>query len=543
MKCLKDFKLNVLQKKDGPLGHVVDWWIRKEFQNRGALHVHMVVWCDPETVPADAVRAELPRASTDNPSFKAMREAVKKFQVHNCRPERCFSGSKGSASPACKYGFPFKEQEEECLDESGIRLLYKRTFQEDMNIVPYNLPILLMWFGHMNIQRVTSGGWEVYLAKYVSKAEPSFDLKLPPTATEVERFLKTRIVGRLEVDTILLKNDLARASREVVFCPTEVDPAYKYIKRKAHMPADPGSSDIFYDTILDKYLDRPQLLAHLKYPDYLRQYRVGAKQKPSDQESESETSDRDEEDGRNHKEVLKGQNGLQDKKHRKITKRKDKKQAVPRWRFLLPNGKDQEKYYEQVLLLNVPLTRENVSDILSEDNFTRTYMEECMIRGLYNKENDAVNAIQTAASRGFDISVIREIAKKMVDSNWISSEKSESVLGQIIENRPPIEEETQEVLDMDNLGEASHTGDLLQAKGLQDLDAMKARLNPDQTSALNWMLRTISNGKQLKVSIIGAAGTGKSYLLKTFVEAAKQNGHVVQTMATTGVAAHLIGGC
>ena len=169
-------------------------------------------------------------------------------------------------------------------------------------------------------------------------------------------------------------------------------------------------------------------------------------------------------------------------------------------------------------------------------------MEECMIRGLCHKENDAVSAIQTAASRGFDIRVIREIAKKMVDSNWISSEKSESVLDQIIENRPPLKEEMQEVLDMNNLGEASDTGDLLQRKAPVDLDEMKASLNADQSRALNWMLETISNGKQLKVSIIGA-GTGKSYLLKTFVEAAKQNGHVVQTMATTGVAAHLIGGC
>ena len=212
MKRLKDFKQNVLAKKNGPLGHVLNWWMRKEFQNRGALHVHMVVWCDPETVPADAVRAELPRANTDNTSCKAMRESVKKFQVHNCRPERCFSGNNGSANPACKYGFPFKEQGKECLDVSGIRLLYKRSSQEDLNIVPYNLPILLTWFGHMNIQRVTSGGWEVYHAKYVSKA----DLKLPPTTTEVERFLRTRIVGRLEVDTILLQNDLARASREIV---------------------------------------------------------------------------------------------------------------------------------------------------------------------------------------------------------------------------------------------------------------------------------------------------------------------------------------
>ncbi len=51
------------------LGKVLDFWWRREYQKRGAIHIHMVVWFDPQTVPSDAVCAEMPRASEMNDPF------------------------------------------------------------------------------------------------------------------------------------------------------------------------------------------------------------------------------------------------------------------------------------------------------------------------------------------------------------------------------------------------------------------------------------------------------------------------------------------
>ena len=65
---------------------------------------------------------------------------------------------------------------------------------------------------------------------------------------------------------------------------------------------------------------------------------------------------------------------LTDKKGRTLYKRKEGKTAVPRWRFLLPHGEDQEKYYEQVLLLKVPFTRDTIGTIISPENETGTYL-------------------------------------------------------------------------------------------------------------------------------------------------------------------------
>ena len=128
-------------------------------------------------------------------------EDVQKFQIHGtCVPERCFKGPGGKGLVQCNYGFPFDPEEADRPDESGMRMPYRRRCEEDSRVVPY----LAHLGAHVNIQRVTSGGWELYLAKYVTKAEPSFDLKLPQDKSESQRYLRNYGFGRLEVENNLL---------------------------------------------------------------------------------------------------------------------------------------------------------------------------------------------------------------------------------------------------------------------------------------------------------------------------------------------------
>ena len=221
---LKLFKEKVLFNKNGPLGEVLDFLDRKEFQSRGAIHNHMVVWCKPGTIPEDVVCAEMPRSDTADPTVTALRSYVQRLQVHKCRPARCNRSSRGKKLNRCKYGFPFKIQMEDQLNPAGNRYLPKRRCPDDVNIVPYNKEILFLWGAHMNIQRVTSSGWEMYLAKYVAKTEPSFQMQLSKDASDTERYIRTRIVGRLEVDHINLGHFLCQSSREVVYLPTDLNP-------------------------------------------------------------------------------------------------------------------------------------------------------------------------------------------------------------------------------------------------------------------------------------------------------------------------------
>ena len=133
--------------------------------------------------------AEMPcHSDTSNVEAQYARRMVQKFQMHReCYPSRCFKGYGGKVLNKCKYGFPFKvPQVNEELDEDCVRYLYRRRCKEDSLVVPFNLDILLFWGASMNLQRVAKHGFEMYLAKYISKPESSFDVKLSKNPSDPE---------------------------------------------------------------------------------------------------------------------------------------------------------------------------------------------------------------------------------------------------------------------------------------------------------------------------------------------------------------------
>ena len=56
----------------------------------------------------------------------------------------------------------------------------------------------------MNIQCVARHGFEMYLAKYISKPESSFNVKLSQNPTEPEKYLRTRVLGTCEAIDVQL---------------------------------------------------------------------------------------------------------------------------------------------------------------------------------------------------------------------------------------------------------------------------------------------------------------------------------------------------
>ena len=57
------------------------------FQNRGALHIHMLLWVDNSELKEGEVSAIVRREVDD----VNLREIVLKYQIHSCRPGRCFN--------------------------------------------------------------------------------------------------------------------------------------------------------------------------------------------------------------------------------------------------------------------------------------------------------------------------------------------------------------------------------------------------------------------------------------------------------------------
>ena len=154
--------------KNGPFGKVRDYWFRFEYQERGRVHLHGVVWCEANSIPDDVICATMPRESDGfHPKFTAyLRDLYKECNmVHQCYPDKCFNIGRGRVCTKCKSGYPFSvPQEREELDDSGVRLLYRRYEAEDACVVPHNRRLLVRLQCHNNVQRITSSGWELYLA-------------------------------------------------------------------------------------------------------------------------------------------------------------------------------------------------------------------------------------------------------------------------------------------------------------------------------------------------------------------------------------------
>ena len=85
----------------------------------------------------------------------------------------------------------------------------------------------------------------------------------------------------------------------------------------------------------------------------------------------------------------------------------------------------------------------------------------------------------------------------------------------------------------------SDTGDLLPNISSIDLSTFVSTFTESQLRAYRWVEDHFNQNKQVCAAIVGPAGTGKSYLLKSLI---KSKGLVVTKVAPSGVAAHLIGG-
>jgi hypothetical protein len=169
----------------GVLGRVQHHVTRFECQGRGSLHAHIMIWVHPDDLErtTNEIQAFIPAEynnSTDTftppdaPEDLTLYRLVLRKQLHICRPDGCYE--KGH----CKYKFPFAVQPTPAtlFDPHLRQYTYYRPRDVDRNVVPYHPTVLLLWGGHMNLQRVTNAAWSTYLLKYALKCEPTGNLNL-----------------------------------------------------------------------------------------------------------------------------------------------------------------------------------------------------------------------------------------------------------------------------------------------------------------------------------------------------------------------------
>jgi hypothetical protein len=254
--------------KIGKLRELVE---RYEFQLRGAIHTHWLLWTEKQIdqlIEEGFIRADIPDPERE-PKLYAL---VKKYQIHVCKDNICGGpGRKGK----CSKGFPCDVSDRTYHQDRNPRYTYKRG-PEDRMVSPYNAEMLLLWEGHCNVQYVTSEHLAAYVTKYVTKNEP---LSMVYTGGDaaIKNHILARRVGSMEVMVLALGLDLFRCTSGVLYLPTELPQMRQYTVKPVHeVEEDPD--DAYYPDALEKYFARPVVYETEKYFDYFQNFNVSRSQ-------------------------------------------------------------------------------------------------------------------------------------------------------------------------------------------------------------------------------------------------------------------------
>ncbi|KAK9444150.1 DNA helicase PIF1, ATP-dependent [Metarhizium brunneum] len=252
--------------KFGALKELIE---RFEFQLRGAIHSHCLLWTEKsivELLASGFVRADIP----DPEKEPELHSLVMKYQIHKCKDYIC--GGPGRYGK-CSKGFPADVSRRTFHQPGNPRYTYART-EADVWVVPYNAQLLLIWEGHCNVQFVTSQGLASYITKYVTKNEPLSHV-LVGDCTATQKHLLARRMGSMEIIVLCLRLDIFRCTSGSLYLPTSTPEMRNYSVRPAnHILEHP--EDAYFPDAMEKYFARPRVprFEVLTYFDYFAYYEI-----------------------------------------------------------------------------------------------------------------------------------------------------------------------------------------------------------------------------------------------------------------------------
>jgi len=378
----KDFLAEHILRSDGSgiLGRVEDYVIRYEVQDRGSLHAHIIIWlelADVDTVGSE-ISACVPAAFDEesnafvpptDPNELTLFNMVTKKQMHTCRPDGCLNNNH-----SCRYGFPCDTQPERTLVFNCLtnRYHYYRPRYADRNVVPYHPVLLLLWGAHMNLQHVTQTAWSFYVLKYAMKGEPAGKLNIdtdamaslgldhmpPAQLATASALILSKPISIAEATLIFLEEPAVQASAKVHF--VSVSPPYmrKRVLRCNQVIAAP----------VDKYASRPAHLEAMTLYEYFSVHLVGMH-------------------GGVNGSLYVGKDGFDNRVWYSES-------LVVRFTSFHPVY-HADAFFYTVLLRKVPFRIEH--SLLSSGNTSKTYFEECCLRGILTSMADLESMLQAYA--------------------------------------------------------------------------------------------------------------------------------------------------
>ena len=575
---LREFMDKFIRRKTGPFGNVVAHFIRAEYQQRGAVHYHVLLWLEKGTYDEERiVTAEMPRGPKDkdgnySPEVIALRKLVTMYQKHTCR-ERCRTKSrvkrtkKGKCKKLpnegpidCRFGFPAKISHGELIDTERKRYTYVRRQEEDINVSPYNMELLIHGYRHVNVIKLGPDFPIDYICKYITKPEKRLNIKLPKTTGQVAKYLNRRIVGGPEAAAIELEVPQCIQSVEVVYIPSYLQPRTRVIKRAKHLPADESSSDIYYKTKFEYYLNRPTdaLFEKLTYPQFYQQFKYKfvkeTRVEPctcpyDDYDGDDEWDEENPNVEETSADVAKASNILpanqyRDQCHRVIMKRRNP--VIVRTEFILPCGEQQNQWMVQQLMWNVPWNLSDLSYLMKIKNDTNALLVECEKYGLLDELGTGIETLESAQKRGLNCKALLVCAKKLLNQGKLTQQEYDEYclntrigfakFGHDTDEESGEDDETDRPLD------ERFTHQVIPVRPLrQYIDEFK----PSQRKAYEYITSGIEDmTKPCRVCVCGEAGVGKTHLIQALIAYMQEEQQDMKfvVLASTGAAAANING-
>ena len=283
-----------------PLGEVYSYFIRHEYQSRGTVHFHTLLWIKDAPLMGRNTDQEISSfiqkyvscRLPDQLEEPVLYDIVTKYQTHSCRSYclRKFKNRKFKIAKkeiACRFGFPRPLNKMFTLHDVLSSVIARRSkrmrkrlydlprTEEERYINDYNPTLSFLWRGNMDIQFIAENSYAIcnYVTKYVTKAEKSsidfLDFKdlSKSTFQNLSKFayacLKSREMGSHEAADRLLQNhgQMWRSSESFLWIQTAPfnmrSRVMKNIKDLEGQRAD--SHDVFYPDLLhDFYPNRPR---------------------------------------------------------------------------------------------------------------------------------------------------------------------------------------------------------------------------------------------------------------------------------------------
>ena len=280
---------------------VVDYFIRREFQQRGSVYFHVLFWLEkiPDLNDGAAViqfidkviSSEIPDENLD-PELHAL---VKKYQSHVHYKKYCLNNKRKK----CRFKFPFPPCTATHLVPLGIahvdlptNMFYRTKRSANAGYInSYNPTIIRHWRGNTDIKLVNGAhGIAMYVCYYLNKAEPTEMPKLisnvldkspdMPTRKRLMKIgstvLRCRKMGSHEAGYKTVGTDFVTKSRRVVLLNTQVpEKWYRVLKHKKYLDdLPPNSTEVFQTNIIDYYYNWPDCLESWCLYSFAQWYQV-----------------------------------------------------------------------------------------------------------------------------------------------------------------------------------------------------------------------------------------------------------------------------